>query len=64
MDHEQMAHIAHENGYHDAEFDGIWMTDDLPCRCERCLREYADGFMSGQMALYEAFEAAREVVTA
>jgi len=43
---------AWQNGYDDAMYDGIDTSSEMPCKCEACLKGYAEG---QEAALKEIF---------
>lgn len=43
---------AWQNGYNDAMYDGIDTSSEMPCKCEACLKDYAEG---QEAALKEIF---------
>lgn len=46
MDHNQDAYNmidAWQMGYDAAMYDGMDLSHQLPCKCDKCLKEYRDG---------------------
>ena len=60
MTHSDKDYIeARQAGYSAGLFDGFWLTDYLPCRCDICLDGYQAAFDEG---VIDAIEGCDEMV--
>lgn len=51
-ENKSLSERAREQGYNDAKYDGMDLSDTLQCKCEKCINAYYEG---QQKALGEIF---------
>jgi len=53
---------AWQNGYDDAMYDGIDTSSEMPCKCEACLKGYAEGQEAALKEIFAGSQSAQQSV--
>lgn len=51
---------AWQNGYDDTMYDGIDTSSEMPCKCEVCLQEYAEGQEAALKEIFAGSQSAQQ----
>lgn len=58
----QYGYDAWQFGYYDAMYDGMDLSSELPCKCEACLKGYAEGQEAALKEIFEGSQSAQHRV--